>query len=239
MHPAREGIAGALLTPSSLAVIVSTFPERERGPAIGTWTRRGTIAGALVRAELEGRLVLADLFEQALVAVQRPLGLNAARPMSGARCAGPRTAARPGRGVLGAGGARRGGGRRGGGRQDGAAGVRCRSRYRGVGSSGLRASSLRWSSRSRGCIGCARRCSTGWTGCQAAARCAASRVRVAWRRRPGSVPGGAGRSEPAGRRGRVSAACVPGRPRPRYFSSGWTAQALNHRRWLTVVMNAR
>ena len=44
---AAQGIAGALLTPSSLAVIVSTFPERERGPAIGTWTAWGTIAGAL------------------------------------------------------------------------------------------------------------------------------------------------------------------------------------------------
>ncbi len=44
---ALQGIAGALLTPSSLAVIVSTFPARERGPAIGTWTAWGTIAGAL------------------------------------------------------------------------------------------------------------------------------------------------------------------------------------------------
>jgi EmrB/QacA subfamily drug resistance transporter len=44
---ALQGIAGALLTPSSLAVIVSTFPDRERGPAIGTWTAWGTIAGAL------------------------------------------------------------------------------------------------------------------------------------------------------------------------------------------------
>jgi MFS family permease len=44
---ALQGIAGALLTPSSLAVIVSSFPERERGPAIGTWTAWGTIAGAL------------------------------------------------------------------------------------------------------------------------------------------------------------------------------------------------
>src|SRR5438477_8021619 len=43
-----------------------------------------------------------DLFEQALVAVQRPLALDAARPTSGARCAGPPTAARPGRGELGA-----------------------------------------------------------------------------------------------------------------------------------------
>src|SRR4051794_30145145 len=44
---ALQGVAGAMLTPSSLAVIVATFPERERGPAIGTWTAWGTIAGAL------------------------------------------------------------------------------------------------------------------------------------------------------------------------------------------------
>src|SRR3954464_10766293 len=44
---ALQGIAGALLTPSSLALIVATFPGRERGPAIGTWTAWGTIASAL------------------------------------------------------------------------------------------------------------------------------------------------------------------------------------------------
>jgi EmrB/QacA subfamily drug resistance transporter len=44
---ALQGVAGAMLTPSSLAVIVATFPEGERGPAIGTWTAWGTIAGAL------------------------------------------------------------------------------------------------------------------------------------------------------------------------------------------------
>jgi EmrB/QacA subfamily drug resistance transporter len=44
---ALQGVAGALVTPSSLAVIIATFPERERGPAIGTWTAWGTIAGAL------------------------------------------------------------------------------------------------------------------------------------------------------------------------------------------------
>src|SRR6202171_5107418 len=44
---AWQGAAGALLMPSSLAVIVSTFPDDERGPAIGTWTAYGTIAGAL------------------------------------------------------------------------------------------------------------------------------------------------------------------------------------------------
>jgi EmrB/QacA subfamily drug resistance transporter len=44
---ALQGVAGALLTPSSLAVIVATFSQQERGPAIGTWTAWGTIAGAL------------------------------------------------------------------------------------------------------------------------------------------------------------------------------------------------
>ena len=44
---ALQGGAGALLTPSSLAVIIATFPAKERGPAIGAWTAWGTIAGAL------------------------------------------------------------------------------------------------------------------------------------------------------------------------------------------------
>jgi EmrB/QacA subfamily drug resistance transporter len=44
---AVQGIASALLTPASLAVIVSTFPESERGGAIGMWTAWGTIAGVL------------------------------------------------------------------------------------------------------------------------------------------------------------------------------------------------
>jgi EmrB/QacA subfamily drug resistance transporter len=44
---AVQGMAGALLVPSSLAVIVNTFPESERGAAIGTWTAWGAIAGVL------------------------------------------------------------------------------------------------------------------------------------------------------------------------------------------------
>src|SRR4029077_3035306 len=52
---AAQGVAGALLTPSSLAVIVNTFDESERGPAIRTWTAWRAIAGvlgALVGGEL-------------------------------------------------------------------------------------------------------------------------------------------------------------------------------------------
>jgi EmrB/QacA subfamily drug resistance transporter len=35
---AAQGIGGALLVPSTLAMIMETFPEDERGGAIGTWT---------------------------------------------------------------------------------------------------------------------------------------------------------------------------------------------------------
>jgi len=52
---ALQGVAGALLTPSALAVIVNTFPESERGPAIGSWTAWGgiaTVLGPLAGGEL-------------------------------------------------------------------------------------------------------------------------------------------------------------------------------------------
>jgi EmrB/QacA subfamily drug resistance transporter len=44
---AVQGVTSALLTPASLAVIVNTFPESERGAAIGAWTAWGTIAAVL------------------------------------------------------------------------------------------------------------------------------------------------------------------------------------------------
>jgi EmrB/QacA subfamily drug resistance transporter len=50
-----QGIAGALLTPSALAVIVTTFEGAERGAAIGTWTAWSgiaTVIGPLVGGEL-------------------------------------------------------------------------------------------------------------------------------------------------------------------------------------------
>ncbi|MBA3302216.1 MAG: MFS transporter [Thermoleophilaceae bacterium] len=46
-----QGVAGALLVPSTLAVIIATFHERERGAAIGTWTAYtgiATVIGPLV-----------------------------------------------------------------------------------------------------------------------------------------------------------------------------------------------
>jgi EmrB/QacA subfamily drug resistance transporter len=41
---ALQGVFGALLTPSALAVIVSAFPPQERGMAIGSWTAWSGIA---------------------------------------------------------------------------------------------------------------------------------------------------------------------------------------------------
>src|SRR6478735_1157296 len=41
---ALQGVFGALLTPSALAVIVSVFPSEERGGAIGSWTAWSGIA---------------------------------------------------------------------------------------------------------------------------------------------------------------------------------------------------
>jgi len=47
---ALQGIAGALLVPSTLALIINTFPPEERGAAIGTWTAwtgMATVVGPL------------------------------------------------------------------------------------------------------------------------------------------------------------------------------------------------
>jgi MFS family permease len=44
---ALQGVAGALLVPSSLSVISSTFPADERGAAIGTWTAWAGIAAVI------------------------------------------------------------------------------------------------------------------------------------------------------------------------------------------------
>lgn len=52
---ALQGIAGALLVPSALAVIVACFPAAERGPAIGSWAAWSgiaTVIGPLLGGEL-------------------------------------------------------------------------------------------------------------------------------------------------------------------------------------------
>jgi EmrB/QacA subfamily drug resistance transporter len=52
---ALQGVAGALLTPAALAVIVAAFPPDERGKAVGAWTAWGgigTVLGPVVGGQL-------------------------------------------------------------------------------------------------------------------------------------------------------------------------------------------
>jgi EmrB/QacA subfamily drug resistance transporter len=44
---ALQGAAGALVTPSSLAIIVAAFGQKQRGAAIGSWTAWGSIAAII------------------------------------------------------------------------------------------------------------------------------------------------------------------------------------------------
>ena len=53
---ALQGVAGALLTPAALAVIVSAFGPDERGSAVGSWTAWGAV-GVLVGPLIGGQLV--------------------------------------------------------------------------------------------------------------------------------------------------------------------------------------
>jgi EmrB/QacA subfamily drug resistance transporter len=53
---ALQGVAGALLTPASLAIIVAVFPVSERGAAIGSWTAWGGI-GYLIGPLIGGQIV--------------------------------------------------------------------------------------------------------------------------------------------------------------------------------------
>jgi EmrB/QacA subfamily drug resistance transporter len=63
---ALQGTFGALLTPSALAVIVATFPPKERGAAIGSWTAWagiatvvGPLAGGFLVDAVSWRLIFA------------------------------------------------------------------------------------------------------------------------------------------------------------------------------------
>jgi EmrB/QacA subfamily drug resistance transporter len=52
---ALQGVFGALLVPSTLAIIIATFPETERGAAIGSWTAWtgvSTVVGPLLGGAL-------------------------------------------------------------------------------------------------------------------------------------------------------------------------------------------
>jgi EmrB/QacA subfamily drug resistance transporter len=95
-----QGLAGALLVPSSLAVIVNTFGASERGGAIGTWTAWGAIAGVL--GPLAGGELLAIASWRWIFVINVPLAaacvwlILAVIPASGVRERGGRHVDYPG-----------------------------------------------------------------------------------------------------------------------------------------------
>lgn len=70
---ALQGMAGALLTPSSLAIIVAAFAPRERGAAIGAWTAWG--AAAAIIGPLAGGLIVDNASWRWIFAINIPLVL--------------------------------------------------------------------------------------------------------------------------------------------------------------------
>jgi EmrB/QacA subfamily drug resistance transporter len=68
---AAQGVAGALLTPSSLAIIAAAFSERERGAAIGSWTAWGGIA--IIVGPLAGGLIVDQASWRWIFAINVPL----------------------------------------------------------------------------------------------------------------------------------------------------------------------
>jgi EmrB/QacA subfamily drug resistance transporter len=68
---ALQGAAGALLMPSSLAVIVGAFSRRERGKAIGAWTAWGAIA--TIVGPLAGGLIVDNASWRWIFAINPPL----------------------------------------------------------------------------------------------------------------------------------------------------------------------
>ena len=68
---ALQGAAGALLTPSSLAIIVGAFPPKERGAAIGSWTAWGGIAAII--GPLAGGWIVDQVSWRWIFAINVPL----------------------------------------------------------------------------------------------------------------------------------------------------------------------
>jgi EmrB/QacA subfamily drug resistance transporter len=91
---ALQGAAGALLTPSSLAIIVAAFSPKERGAAIGSWTAWGGIAA--IAGPLAGGWIVDQVSWRWIFALNVPL---VAATMLLIFAAVPRTAVTTGRRV--------------------------------------------------------------------------------------------------------------------------------------------
>ena len=70
---ALQGAAGALLAPSSLAIIAAAFSDRERGAAIGSWTAWGGIA--VIVGPLAGGLIVDNASWRWIFAINVPVVL--------------------------------------------------------------------------------------------------------------------------------------------------------------------
>jgi EmrB/QacA subfamily drug resistance transporter len=70
---ALQGAAGALVTPSSLAIIVAAFGPSERGAAIGSWTAWGGIAA--IAGPLAGGVIVDQVSWRWIFAINIPLVL--------------------------------------------------------------------------------------------------------------------------------------------------------------------
>ncbi len=68
---ALQGAAGALLTPSSLALIVAAFSREERGAAIGAWTAWGAIGA--IAGPLAGGWIIGHASWRWIFAINLPL----------------------------------------------------------------------------------------------------------------------------------------------------------------------